>query len=91
MKPGWMARQKSGRIGVLRRAKHIRDITTFDNLPSVHYQDSISHLGHDAEVVGNENHRELRIRTKFNHQLKDLRLRGDIEGRRRFIRNKQSR
>jgi hypothetical protein len=51
-----------------------------DDLPCVHHRDLIGPPGHDAEVVGHEDHgHEPRLLLSLQ-QVQDLRLHGHVEG-----------
>jgi hypothetical protein len=56
------------------------------DLATVHDGDAVAGFRHHREIVSDEQHRgEPGLLTRFEHQLEDLRLDGDVErgGRRR--------
>ena len=73
--------EQGARIGVLGRAEDALDRTALDDLALLHHADPVGQLAHDAEVVGDEQHR---------HAEPDLcvleRLRGSAPARSRRAR-----
>ena len=59
----------------------------FHNASVSHDRDPIADLGGHAEIVGDENHRQVHPLADFVQQLQDLRLNGHIQGRHRLIRH----
>ena len=51
-----------------------------DDLASVHDGDGVCHLGHEGEVVGDEDHREAELLAQLVEQVDDLLLHGHVEG-----------
>ena len=56
-----------------------------DNAPRVHDGDSVRRSGDDAEIVGDEQQREIERGLHLAQQVEDLRLDRHIERRRRFV------
>jgi hypothetical protein len=52
--------------------------------------DLVAETRRHSHVVGDENESSARLLADRSHQVQDLRLHGDIEGRRRFVGNDQS-
>ena len=50
---------------------------------------AVGHLADDAEVVGDEEERHAEARLEVPEQLQDLRLDGDVERRRRLVRDQE--
>ena len=51
-----------------------------DDLASVHDGDGVRHLGHEGEVVGDEDHRKAELLAQLVEQVDDLLLHGHVEG-----------
>ncbi len=64
---------------MLRRREHALDRTLLDDLAFLHHADSVGEPSHDAEVVGDEQHRHAEPLLQVLEQRKDLRLHGDVE------------
>ena len=78
-------------IGVLRRGEDVLGGAFLDDLAALHDVDALGHLAHDAEVVGDEQHRHAHLALQLLQQLEDLRLDGDVERRRRLVGDQQVR
>src|SRR5581483_2374754 len=61
------------------------------DLARVHHGDPVTHLGHDAEVVADQQHGHLESLLKLRQQLEDLGLDRDVEGCGRLVRDQQLR
>ena len=62
-----------------------------DGLARVHHQHAIGHAGDDAEVVADQDHGGVRLaRWIERSSVEDLRLHGDVQRRRRLVRDQQS-
>ena len=48
--------------------------------PGVHHRHPVGGLGHDPQVVGDEQDREAQVGLELLQQRQDLRLDGDIQG-----------
>ena len=51
----------------------------------------MSHPSNDGKVMGDEQDREPALALQLGEQVEDLRLNGDIERRRRFVRDNHGR
>ena len=51
----------------------------------------VGHVGDDAEIVGDQQHRHVELGLQVAQQLQDLRLDGDVERRRRLVGDQQRR
>jgi hypothetical protein len=77
------------RVRVPRLAEQRDGWRLLDHLAGVHDDDPVGHLGHDAEVVGDQQHRHVQFLLELLDQLEDLGLDGDIKGRRRLVGDQQ--
>ncbi len=57
----------------------------FDDFPLIHDGDAVGDVVDDAEIVGDENHRQSEVLLEGFDEVEDLRLDGDIERGDRFI------
>ena len=57
--------QQAARVGVTRRPKQFAHLGPLDNPASVHHQHIVANLGHDSEVMGDEqnSHGELALKS----------------------------
>ena len=46
---------------------------------------SVGHLAHDAQVMGDQQHGHAELALQVFQELQDLRLDGDVEGRRGLV------
>ena len=60
-----------------------------DDLAAVHHGDPVGHLGHHAEVVGDQHHARAGVGLQLAHQVEDLRLDRDVERGRRLVGDEQ--
>ena len=60
-------------------------------LTCVHHNHPISATGDHAHVVGDEEHRHVEFATQVVENVQDLRLNGDVQGRRGLVSNQQGR
>jgi len=44
----------------------------FDDASGVHHRDALGHLGHDAEIMGDEKQAELQFAPEAIQQIQDL-------------------
>ena len=73
------------RVGVLRIAEDLRDRSLLDDLAFQHHADAVGDLAHDAEIVGDEEHRHVEPALQLGEQLQDLRLHRHVERRGRLV------
>ncbi len=59
--------------------------------PQVHHPDAVGHVAHQGQVVGDEEVGEAQVPLKVLQEVHDLRLDGDVQGRRGFVERKQFR
>ena len=62
-----------------------------DDLAVLHHADAVGELAHDAEIVGDEQHRHAEPRLRVLQQLQDLRLHRDVERGGRLVGDQQVR
>jgi len=62
-----------------------------DQLAPAQHGHAMGDLGHDTEIVGDEQHAGALARLQFGHELQDLGLRGDVQGCGRFVGDQQHR
>ena len=55
--------------------------------PAVHDGDAVRHLGDDAEVVRDEQQRQVELAPQVAKQIENLRLHRDVERRGRLVGN----
>ena len=60
-------------------------IALLDDARGVHDVDAVGIAGHDAEIMRDDDQRDVEPARELLHQLQDLRLDGDVERRRRLV------
>ena len=90
MQPRHRTQQAHG-VGVLRFGKQGAHGRLFDDASAVHHRHFIGHFGDHAQVVRDEHDGGAAGLLQRVHQVKNLRLDGDIQRRRRLIGNQQPR
>ena len=83
-------RQQRTRVGVLRKLENFPRGRLFHRFAPVHHQRAVSHFGHHAHIMGDEQHRHPLFFLQRFYQRKDLRLDGNIQRGGRFVGNQQS-
>ncbi len=63
----------------------------FDHVAGVHDDDLVRTRGHDAQVVGHQDHSHLPVPLQGAQQIEDLRLDGDVEPGGGLVRHEQPR
>ena len=79
------------RIGVLRRSTMSLAVGDLDQPAVEHDADAVGELGHQREVVGDEQDGEAEPRLEVEHLLQDLALHDDVERGRRLVHDDQLR
>jgi len=74
---------------MLRVLEDLRDGAMLDDLALEHHADPVGHLAHDAEIVGDEQHRHVEPALQLREELEDLRLHGHVEGRGWLVGNQE--
>src|SRR5258706_2049207 len=77
--------EQFARIGVARCREDARRRTMLDDLAALHHGDAVADLGCDAQVVRDEQHRELQPLANLSKQIEDLSLDRDVESRQRLV------
>ena len=81
--------EQRARIRMLGRGEHALDRALLDDLALLHHADPVGELAHDAEVVGDEQHRHAEPRLRVLEQLQDLRLHRHVERGGRLVGDQQ--
>jgi hypothetical protein len=76
---------------VLRGIEQAGGRCLLDDLAGVHHGHIVANLGHNAEVVGDQDDTRPGFLPQLDEKVKDLRLDGDIERRRRLVRDQKRR
>ena len=76
-------------VGMLRRGEDVVRRAALDDLAVIHHAYPVGHLAHDAEIVGDEQHRHVEFGLELEQQVEDLRLDGDVERGGRLIGDEQ--
>ena len=92
--PGAPARnrvEQSLRVRMLRRLEDLPHRTFLDDPSRVHHGHAIGMTGDDAEVVRDEQQREMKLLLHLLQQVENLRLNRHVERGRRFVGDEQQR
>ena len=84
-----LGREQRARIRMLGRGEHALDRALLDDLAALHHADPVGELAHDAEIVGDEQHRHAEPRLDVFQELQDLRLHRDVERGGRLVGDQQ--
>ena len=85
------AAQKPTGVGMRGRVKDVSDRAGLDQFTRIHHRDLVSHAGHNAEVMGDQDHGHVHLAPQIVEQPQDLRLNGHVERGGRLIRDDQFR
>ena len=77
------------RVLVLRVRQDLGGRPGLDDAAAVHHGDPLGALRGEAEIVGDEQHREPQLLPHVAQQRQDLRLNRHVQGRRRLVRDEQ--
>ncbi len=83
--------EQTGGVRHARSGEDLLDRPGFHDLPGVHHDDATRDLGDDTEVVGDEDDGHPELSLELGHEVENLRLDCDVEGRRRFVRDEEPR
>ena len=83
-RPGNRGEQRAG-IGVLRPVEDVAHRRLFDDFARIHHGHPIGGLRDHAEIVGDEEHRQVIGRAHLPEEVENLRLNRDVERRRRLV------
>ena len=67
--------------------ENVRRQSLFHHLAVLHHRDAVADLGRDAQVVGDEDHRQAETLAQIRQEPQDLRLHRDVERRNRLVRH----
>ena len=77
--------QQTHRVRHLRAVEDLLGRAVLDHVAAVHHEHVLARLGHDAEVVGDQDDRRAQPLLHLVHQLDDLRLDRHVERGRRLV------
>ena len=77
--------QKTQRVRVARRGEQCLGRRLLDDAPGIHHGNALRGFGHHGEIMRNEDRGHADLGLKVAEELQDLRLRCDIQRRRRLI------
>src|SRR5262249_60046155 len=69
---GRQAVQEADRVGMARLVEDVAGASGLDDAPGVHYRNPVAELGDDAEVVRDEDERQVRLALDFLQQAQIL-------------------
>src|SRR2546426_10149844 len=75
------------RVRVFRVLVDVPHAAALHDLPGVHDRHRVARLRHDAEVVGDQDHREIELALESLEEFEDLRLDHDVQRGHRFVRD----
>ncbi len=84
-------RQQRLRVRMARRLEHFGYRTRLDFLPRIHHDDALCGLGHQRQVVRDEDQRHVALALQPRQQCQHLRLHRDVERRGRLVGDQKAR
>ena len=81
----WNRGQQPARVRMLRIVKDVPHRALFDDPAGVHHRHAVRGFGDHAEVVGDQQQRQVELALHVAQQVENLRLHGDIERRGRLV------
>ena len=84
-------RSSASVYGMRRTREDLVGVAALDHPTRVHDEDAVAELGHDAEVVRDQQHRRAALGHEPLEQVEDLRLRRHVERGRRLVGDQQVR
>ena len=81
--------QEPAGVGMRRGVKDVAPGSPFYDAPAVHDEHPVGHARDHPQVVGDQDDRRAELPLKLLHQVQDLGLDGDVQGRRRFVGDQQ--
>ena len=78
-------------VGLTWVAQHLLDGAVLDHLAVAQHDDAIGDIGHDAEIMGDEQYAHAALAPEVVDQAEDLALGRDIERGRRLVRDQERR
>ena len=82
-------RQEPTRVRVLRAAQDAAHRPRFDDVAGIHDGDAVAQLRHDADIVGDQQDRQVDLAHQVGDQAQDLRLHRNVQRRGRLVGNQQ--
>ena len=79
------AREQPPRVGHLRVGQDLGGLAVLHGPAAVHHQGVVGHLGHHAQVVGDDDDRGVELLLEVLEQVEDLRLDGHVQRRGRLV------
>ena len=76
-------------VGMARVREQRLDARLLDDLPGIHHDDALRHLGDDAHRVRDQHDRHAEALLQLAEQVEDLRLDGDVERGGRLVGDQQ--
>src|SRR5215472_16017291 len=73
------------RVGMVRRGEYVGGRTRFDDAPEIHDDDPVADVLDDAEVMTDEEVREVERRLEIHEKIEQLRLDRNVESGNRFV------
>src|SRR5579862_3508263 len=83
--------KQPGRVGMARSLEHFARGALLDDAPSIGDSDAIGDLRDHSQIVRDKQKRKTEIAAQAREQLENLFLHGDIERRRGFIGDQETR
>ena len=80
-----LRRQKRLGIGMLGVGEHLSRRPGLHNLAALHHANPVGNTPHDAQIMGDEQHRQPLSRLQLGQQVQNLRLHRHIQRGRRLI------
>src|SRR6266850_2580005 len=75
----WRVREQPPRVFVLRRSKHLVDVTQLNDAALVHDRHSLSDRAHEWKVMSDEKHGQAEVSLEDAKQLDNGRLHAHVE------------
>src|SRR5215469_11001180 len=85
----WHRRQQGLGIRMQRVGEEGRFVGVLDDLTKVHHRDAVADMLDDREIVRDEQIGQVLFALQIHHQVDDLRLDRDVEGRNRLVADDQ--
>ncbi len=87
----WQRADQAARIGMTWRAEQRRRRALLDNAAGIQHRDRVAHALDHAEIVADEQQRQVPARAQVGEQVEDLRLDRDVERGRRLVEHQKAR
>ncbi|CDN44922.1 hypothetical protein BN871_FY_00260 [Paenibacillus sp. P22] len=80
-----------GRIRMLGALEHVVDAARLHDIAGIHDPDPVGGFGDDADIMGEQQHRDVHFLVDLDQYVEDIRLRNDVERGRRLVENDELR